>query len=192
MAVVDKDVDSLELCDIAVALELLPHLGANGRDGHVQGVHGLDLGCLELCAARQPGIPVAHSSQLSSSSSSTLLFRQFRGVRTARSQSRYDLSTRCPASSQLAASKLVSFVASVRVGDSLRTLARSLRKVCRVDHDCCAWPALRCLRYLVLEALALCCWTPDVGGGMSRGGQQVGESAADPPTFRRHMLAQHK
>jgi hypothetical protein len=32
----------------------------------------------------------------------------------------------------------------------------------------------------------------NVGGGMSRGGQQVGESAADPPTFRRHMLAQHE
>jgi hypothetical protein len=75
MAVVDKDVDGLELCDVAVALELLPHLGANGRDGHVQGVHGLDLGCLELCAVRQPGIPVAHSSRLSSSSSSNLLFR---------------------------------------------------------------------------------------------------------------------
>jgi hypothetical protein len=78
MAVVDKDIDSLELCDVAVALELLPHLCANGRDGHVQGVHGLDLGCLELCAARQPDIPVAHSKQHSSSSSSTLLFREFR------------------------------------------------------------------------------------------------------------------
>ena len=47
MAVVDEDVNGLELRDVAVALELLPHLGANGRDGHVQGVHGLDLGCLE-------------------------------------------------------------------------------------------------------------------------------------------------
>jgi hypothetical protein len=74
MAVVDKDVDGLELCDVAVALELLPHLGANGRDGHVQGVHGLDLGCLELCAARQPGILVAHIPPISSSGSSSLLF----------------------------------------------------------------------------------------------------------------------
>ena len=46
MAFVDEDVGSLELRDVAVALELLPHLGANGGDGHVQGVHGLDLGCL--------------------------------------------------------------------------------------------------------------------------------------------------
>jgi hypothetical protein len=75
MAVVDKDIDSLELCDVAVALELLPHLGANGRDGHVQGVHGLDLGCLELCAIRQPGTSVAHGPQISFSSSFSLLFR---------------------------------------------------------------------------------------------------------------------
>ena len=46
MAFVDEDVGSLELRDVAVALEFLPHLGANGGDGHVQGVHGLDLGCL--------------------------------------------------------------------------------------------------------------------------------------------------
>lgn len=46
MAFVDEDVGSLELRDVAVALELLPHLCANGGDGHVQGVHGLDLGCL--------------------------------------------------------------------------------------------------------------------------------------------------
>ena len=59
MTVVDEDVDGLELCDVAVALELLPHLGANGRDGHVQGVHGLDLGSLESCASRQPGFLVS-------------------------------------------------------------------------------------------------------------------------------------
>ena len=46
VAVVDEDVGSLELGDVAVALELLPHLGANGGDGDVEGVHGLDLGGL--------------------------------------------------------------------------------------------------------------------------------------------------
>lgn len=60
MAFVDEDVGGLELGDVAVALELLPHLGADGRDGHVQGVHGLDLGCLESCASRQPSSPVFH------------------------------------------------------------------------------------------------------------------------------------
>jgi hypothetical protein len=147
-----------------------------------------------------PGVMRRSSARYSCGSYPTdLLVRLFfvalsiaQGVRTARSQSRYDLSTRCPASSQLAASKLVSFVASLRIGENLRTLARSLRKVCRVDHDCCVWPALQCLRYLVLKALALCCSVLDVRGGMSRGGQRFGESAADPPTLRRHMLAQHE
>ena len=46
VAVVDEDVGSLELGDVAVALELLPDLGANGGDGDVEGVHGLDLGGL--------------------------------------------------------------------------------------------------------------------------------------------------
>ena len=64
MAVVDEDIDGLELCDVAVALELLPHLGANGRDGHVQGVHGLDLGCLESCASRQPSSHVFRSLRI--------------------------------------------------------------------------------------------------------------------------------
>ena len=64
VAVVDEDVGGLQLGDVAVTLELLPHLGANGRHGHVQGVHGLDLGCLESCASRQPGSPVNPHSAL--------------------------------------------------------------------------------------------------------------------------------
>jgi len=39
----DQDIDGLELLDISVPLELLPDLGANGRNRHVQGVHLLDL-----------------------------------------------------------------------------------------------------------------------------------------------------
>lgn len=73
VAVVDEDVDGLELCDVAVALELLPHLGANGRDWHVQGVHGLDLGCLESCASRQPSSHVFRSLRIFLSSSSCSL-----------------------------------------------------------------------------------------------------------------------
>lgn len=46
VAVVDEDVGGLQLGDVAVTLELLPHLGANGGDGDVEGVHGLDLGGL--------------------------------------------------------------------------------------------------------------------------------------------------
>ena len=46
MAVHDEDVGSLELRDVAVTLKLLPHLGADGGDGHVEGVHGLNLGGL--------------------------------------------------------------------------------------------------------------------------------------------------
>ena len=61
MAFLDENVGGLELRDVAVALELLPHLGADGRDGDVQGVHGLNLGSLESCASRQPGSPVSHN-----------------------------------------------------------------------------------------------------------------------------------
>ena len=61
MAFVDQDIDGLELCDIAVTLELLPHLGADSRDGHVQGVHGLDLGSLYSCAIRQSTKLVFHN-----------------------------------------------------------------------------------------------------------------------------------
>ena len=46
VAVVDEDVGGLELGDVAMTLKLLPHLGANGGDWDVEGVHGLDLGGL--------------------------------------------------------------------------------------------------------------------------------------------------
>lgn len=38
-----KDIDSLQLLDVAVSFELLSHLCADGRDGHVERVHLLDL-----------------------------------------------------------------------------------------------------------------------------------------------------
>lgn len=60
MAFVDQDVDGLDLCDVAVALEFLPHLGADSRDGHVEGVHGLDLGSLDSCTIGQSTNPVYH------------------------------------------------------------------------------------------------------------------------------------
>ena len=52
VAVVDEDVGGLQLGDVAVTLELLPHLGANGGDGNVESVHGLDLGGLSFA----PGV----------------------------------------------------------------------------------------------------------------------------------------
>jgi hypothetical protein len=42
-----KDVDGLQLLDVTVSFKLLSHLCANGRDGHVERVHLLDLGGLE-------------------------------------------------------------------------------------------------------------------------------------------------
>jgi hypothetical protein len=42
----EKDIDHGQLVDEAVALELLPHAGADGRDGLRDRVHGLDLGRL--------------------------------------------------------------------------------------------------------------------------------------------------
>lgn len=41
-----EDIDSLQLLDVAVSLELLSHLCADGRNGHVERVHLLDLGSL--------------------------------------------------------------------------------------------------------------------------------------------------
>jgi hypothetical protein len=41
-----KDVDGLQLLDVTMSFELLSHLCANGRDGHVERVHLLDLGGL--------------------------------------------------------------------------------------------------------------------------------------------------
>lgn len=46
VALEDQNVNSRELADIAMLLELLADLGANGGYGHVQRVHGLDLGGL--------------------------------------------------------------------------------------------------------------------------------------------------
>jgi hypothetical protein len=43
----EKNVDGLQLLDVTVSFELLSHLCANGRDGHVERVHLLDLGGLE-------------------------------------------------------------------------------------------------------------------------------------------------
>lgn len=46
MRVEQEDIDGLQLLDVAVSLELLSHLCADGRNGHVERVHLLDLGCL--------------------------------------------------------------------------------------------------------------------------------------------------
>jgi hypothetical protein len=92
VAVVDEDVGGLELGDVAVTLELLPHLGANGGDGDVEGVHGLDLGGLNsrLALVWQSWPLALILSVLNSSVLQLFLFRssQIRGNRTARSQSR--------------------------------------------------------------------------------------------------------
>jgi hypothetical protein len=41
-----QHVDRLQLLHVSVSLELLPYLCADGGDGEVERVHGLDLGCL--------------------------------------------------------------------------------------------------------------------------------------------------
>ena len=46
MALVEQDIDSIQLANVAVLLEFLADLGTDGGYGHVQGVHGLDLGGL--------------------------------------------------------------------------------------------------------------------------------------------------
>lgn len=43
VALEQQDVDDAELAHVAVLLELLADLCADGGNGHVQGVHGLDL-----------------------------------------------------------------------------------------------------------------------------------------------------
>lgn len=43
MALGDQDVDDGQLVNVAMTFELLPDLCADGRDGHVQLVHSLDL-----------------------------------------------------------------------------------------------------------------------------------------------------
>jgi hypothetical protein len=91
VAVVDEDVGGLELGDVAVTLELLPHLGTNGGNGDVEGVHGLDLGGL---SSRLALVWLSWSrtrfSFLVSNIPQALSFRLSRvqGNRTARSQSR--------------------------------------------------------------------------------------------------------
>lgn len=40
----EQDVDCVQLSDVTVSLEFLSHLCPDGGDGHVQRVHGLDLG----------------------------------------------------------------------------------------------------------------------------------------------------
>lgn len=62
VAVVDEDVGGLELRDVAVALKLLPHLGADGGDGHVEGVHGLDLGGLWFAPRVSPAVHISQST----------------------------------------------------------------------------------------------------------------------------------
>jgi hypothetical protein len=46
VALVEQDVNNGDLADIAVLLELLADLGADGGYGHAERVHGLDLGGL--------------------------------------------------------------------------------------------------------------------------------------------------
>lgn len=46
-----EDINSLQLLDVAVSLELLSHLCADGRDGHVERVHLLYLGGLRSVRA---------------------------------------------------------------------------------------------------------------------------------------------
>lgn len=52
MALVQKHIHDGQLADVAVLLELLADLGADGRYGHAQGVHGLDLRGLYLMISR--------------------------------------------------------------------------------------------------------------------------------------------
>jgi hypothetical protein len=47
MAVEQQDVGRFELVDVSVPFEFLSDLCADGRHGHVQRVHGLDLRSLE-------------------------------------------------------------------------------------------------------------------------------------------------
>lgn len=46
MALEEQDIHHAHLVDITVLLKLLADLGADGGNGHVQRVHGLDLGGL--------------------------------------------------------------------------------------------------------------------------------------------------
>jgi hypothetical protein len=46
VALVEQDINNGDLADVAVLLELLADLGADGGYGHAERVHGLDLGGL--------------------------------------------------------------------------------------------------------------------------------------------------
>lgn len=48
VAVEQQHIHRLQLRDISVPLKLLSDLGADGGDGHVERVHGLDLGRLNV------------------------------------------------------------------------------------------------------------------------------------------------
>lgn len=48
MALEKEHINNLQLANVAVLLELLANLGADGGHGHVQRVHGLDLWGLYL------------------------------------------------------------------------------------------------------------------------------------------------
>ena len=52
MALVQKHIHDRQLADVAVLLELLADLGADGGHGHAQRVHGLDLRGLYLVISR--------------------------------------------------------------------------------------------------------------------------------------------
>lgn len=52
VALVQKHIHDRQLADVAVLLELLADLGADGGYGHAQGVHGLDLRGLYLVVSR--------------------------------------------------------------------------------------------------------------------------------------------
>lgn len=54
MALEQQHINGAELLDVAVLLEFLTNLGADGGDGHVQGVHGLDLGGLFITISQCP------------------------------------------------------------------------------------------------------------------------------------------
>lgn len=57
MAIEQQHVHRLELIHVSVSLELLPYLGANGGDGHVEGVHLLDLGALRAGIISSTALP---------------------------------------------------------------------------------------------------------------------------------------
>jgi hypothetical protein len=46
VALVEQNINNVQLADVAVLLELLANLGTDDGNGHVQRVHGLDLGGL--------------------------------------------------------------------------------------------------------------------------------------------------